>query len=75
MIDFNGDQFEMFVRDTSPASEPAQPDREPTHRILSLGAGVQSSALYLMCCYGEFGDRTLPTVNAFENECEGMCGI
>lgn len=29
----------------------------PTLRVLSLGAGVQSSTLYLMAVHGEFGDR------------------
>jgi hypothetical protein len=29
---------------------------DPTLRVLSLGAGVQSSTLYLMAVHGEFGD-------------------
>lgn len=38
--------------------------RQPTLRVLSLGAGRQSTALYLMCCDGVFGDER-PTVAIF----------
>jgi len=37
---------------------------EPSLRVLSLGAGVQSSTLYLMACAGEFGEES-PTVAIF----------
>jgi hypothetical protein len=37
-----------------------------THRILSLGAGVQSSTLYLMAAAGEFGDER-PEVAVFSD--------
>lgn len=37
---------------------------EPTLRVLSLGAGVQSSTLYLMAVRGEFGDER-PTLAIF----------
>lgn len=37
---------------------------EPLLRVLSLGAGVQSSTLYLMACAGEFGEES-PTVAIF----------
>ena len=41
-----------------------EPTREPTLRVLSLGAGRQSTALYLLCVDGEFGDER-PTVAIF----------
>lgn len=37
---------------------------QPTLRVLSLGAGRQSTALYLMCCRGEFGEDR-PSVAIF----------
>ena len=38
-------------------------DKEPLIRILSLGAGVQSSTMALMADQGAFGDK--PDANLF----------
>lgn len=37
-------------------------------RVISLGAGVQSTAMALMAAHGEITPM-------FGNECEGMCGV
>jgi hypothetical protein len=60
-----------------------------TLRVLSLGAGVQSTTLALMAAHGEIGPMpdcaifadtgwpigSVDQMDLFGNECEGMCGV
>ena len=39
---------------------------------ISLGGGVQSSAVLAMSALGLHG---VPRADAFGNECEGVCGV
>jgi len=42
-------------------------------RVLSLGAGVQSTTLALMAAHGEIGP--MPDCAIFADKCDGMCGV
>lgn len=45
------------------------------HRVLNLGAGVQSSTVYLMMCDGLAEFKHERQFNLFNVECEELCGV